>query len=135
MYLYAVCPSSINTMLMSVYTFEDKYQEERDWESLLTNVTAIFNMRVDYDEDTMYSIPRDELREDLLKRFMDTYHEKEEQIGEEQIRFHEKFILLSVIDTLWKDHLLAMDPGHRPASWARASHTVACHRPARGETP
>ena len=30
-------------------------------------------------------------------------------IGEKQMRFHERMIMLSVLDGLWKDHLLNMD--------------------------
>ncbi len=37
------------------------------------------------------------------------YAVKEEAIGPERMRFHEKVILLNVLDSQWKDHLLSMD--------------------------
>ncbi|MGA8809090.1 MAG: preprotein translocase subunit SecA [Thermoanaerobaculia bacterium] len=37
------------------------------------------------------------------------YEQKESSIGPEMMRLHEKYILLQVIDQLWKDHLLNVD--------------------------
>jgi preprotein translocase subunit SecA len=37
------------------------------------------------------------------------YEQKEAAIGPEMMRLHEKYILLQVIDQLWKDHLLNVD--------------------------
>src|SRR4030095_11764045 len=34
---------------------------------------------------------------------------KEQIIGPEAMRYHERMIMLSVLDSLWKDHLLNMD--------------------------
>jgi len=95
--------------LVDAYTMENKYQEEWDWDSLLKNITANFNLSISFDEDTQLSITREDLREELLQKVMDRYHAKEIELGEEQIRFHEKNILLFVIDSLWKDHLLVID--------------------------
>src|SRR5262249_39984861 len=37
------------------------------------------------------------------------YEAKEKLIGAEAMRYHERMIMLSVLDQLWKDHLLNMD--------------------------
>jgi preprotein translocase subunit SecA len=37
------------------------------------------------------------------------YEEKERAVGPELMRLHEKYLLLQVIDTQWKDHLLVLD--------------------------
>ncbi len=34
---------------------------------------------------------------------------KEKQLGADAMRYHERMIMLSVLDTQWKDHLLSMD--------------------------
>ena len=34
---------------------------------------------------------------------------KEQIIGEDAMRYHERMVMLSVLDGLWKDHLLSMD--------------------------
>ncbi|WP_420237318.1 preprotein translocase subunit SecA [Telmatobacter bradus] len=43
---------------------------------------------------------------DLLKR---EYEAKEQLLGAQAMRYHERMVMLSVIDGLWKDHLLSMD--------------------------
>ena len=37
------------------------------------------------------------------------YEAKEQIVGAQAMRYHERMIMLSVLDGLWKDHLLAMD--------------------------
>ena len=45
----------------------------------------------------------------MIERLKDRYEAKEQVIGEQAMRFHERMIMLSVLDGLWKDHLLNMD--------------------------
>ena len=39
----------------------------------------------------------------------ETYEAKEKSVGEQTLRDFEKFFMLQTVDTLWKDHLLALD--------------------------
>jgi preprotein translocase subunit SecA len=50
-----------------------------------------------------------ELREMMWSQVRKRYEEKERAMGEEPMRQHERALMLYVIDTAWKDHLLAMD--------------------------
>jgi preprotein translocase subunit SecA len=50
-----------------------------------------------------------ELRQRLGARVEERYREKEAALGEAAMRQHERALMLYVIDTAWKDHLLAMD--------------------------
>ncbi len=50
-----------------------------------------------------------ELAEQIFNRVEKQYKEKEEQFGQANFQGLEQYIYLNVIDTLWKDHLLAMD--------------------------
>ena len=52
---------------------------------------------------------RHELGETIFERLKARYDAKQQLIGDAQMRFHERMIMLSVIDGLWKDHLLNMD--------------------------
>jgi len=52
---------------------------------------------------------RHELGEGLFNRLREKYEQKEAIIGSPAMRYHERMIMLSVLDGLWKDHLLAMD--------------------------
>jgi preprotein translocase subunit SecA len=50
-----------------------------------------------------------DLRERLLSEVRRRYDDKETTLGPEVMRQHERALMLFVIDTAWKDHLLAMD--------------------------
>ena len=52
---------------------------------------------------------RDAVKEFLLSEAKKAYESKENEAGSDVIRYLERVILLQVIDTQWKDHLLAMD--------------------------
>ncbi|MGB8260553.1 MAG: preprotein translocase subunit SecA, partial [Terracidiphilus sp.] len=54
-------------------------------------------------------LARHELGETIFERLKAQYEKKEHLLGAEQMRYHERMVMLSVIDGLWKDHLLAMD--------------------------
>jgi preprotein translocase subunit SecA len=52
---------------------------------------------------------RHELGETLYERIRARYDVKEQILGAQAMRYHERIVMLSVLDGLWKDHLLAMD--------------------------
>jgi preprotein translocase subunit SecA len=52
---------------------------------------------------------RDELGRILLDLVHERYRRKEEEFGPEQLRHMERFVMLQILDNLWKDHLYAMD--------------------------
>ncbi|MBC8946093.1 preprotein translocase subunit SecA [Xenorhabdus indica] len=49
------------------------------------------------------------LRERILEQAIEVYKQKEEIVGTEMMRNFEKGIMLQTLDTLWKEHLAAMD--------------------------
>ncbi|MHB0970424.1 MAG: preprotein translocase subunit SecA [Thermoanaerobaculia bacterium] len=55
------------------------------------------------------SMGRAAMVEDLQAAVRKRYEQKEANVGAEVMRLHEKYLLLQVIDTLWKDHLLVLD--------------------------
>ena len=52
---------------------------------------------------------RHELGEEIFARLTQAYEAKEKILGAPTMRYHERMVMLSVIDGLWKDHLLSMD--------------------------
>ena len=52
---------------------------------------------------------RHELGETIFERVRARYDVKEQILGAPAMRYHERIVMLSVLDGLWKDHLLAMD--------------------------
>jgi preprotein translocase subunit SecA len=52
---------------------------------------------------------RQELGDSVFEKLKELYDAKEKQLGSDAMRYHERMIMLSVLDTQWKDHLLSMD--------------------------
>ncbi len=55
------------------------------------------------------SLSRHDLGETIFERLRARYDIKEQILSAPQMRYHERIVMLSVLDGLWKDHLLAMD--------------------------
>ncbi|MFQ5792483.1 MAG: SEC-C metal-binding domain-containing protein, partial [Acidobacteriota bacterium] len=73
--------------LSRVYGFDNFSLREIDWDGL----------------------NRQEIRDVLWKRCEEKYREKEELIGPDLMRTHERIVMLQIVDSQWKDHLYAMD--------------------------
>jgi preprotein translocase subunit SecA len=54
-------------------------------------------------------LSRHELGEEIFAKLSQSYEAKEKILGAATMRYHERMVMLSVIDGLWKDHLLSMD--------------------------
>ncbi len=52
---------------------------------------------------------RAELADALKKRIAARYEEKERSVGAELMRFHERLLMLQIVDSQWKDHLYSLD--------------------------
>jgi len=54
-------------------------------------------------------VGRHELGDAIFEKLKEDYESKEKILSADTMRYHERMVMLSVIDGLWKDHLLAMD--------------------------
>ncbi len=54
-------------------------------------------------------LSRHELGDAIFEKLKESYEAKEGILGNDTMRYHERMVMLSVIDGLWKDHLLSMD--------------------------
>jgi preprotein translocase subunit SecA len=54
-------------------------------------------------------LSRHELGEAIFEKLKEDYENKEKILGPDTMRYHERMVMFSVIDGLWKDHLLSMD--------------------------
>jgi preprotein translocase subunit SecA len=55
------------------------------------------------------TLNRQELGDAIFEKLKSRYDAKEKLIGPDAMRYHERMIMLSVIDSQWKDHLRDMD--------------------------
>ncbi len=89
---------------MAIQCPEDKHPEEWDLKGLKD---ALYGQFLIYPEIELVTF--DEMRAKLLEEVTRAYENKEQEIGSETFRYLEKMVLLQVVDTQWKDHLLSMD--------------------------
>jgi preprotein translocase subunit SecA len=94
---------------MDQYTNKDKDPDEWDVEAFRKAVGSQFGVNVDDLKIDWQAVTFDELREKILGRLLALYEEKEKLLGTGHMREFERIILVQVIDTQWKDHLLGMD--------------------------
>ncbi|KPJ70039.1 preprotein translocase subunit SecA [candidate division WOR-1 bacterium DG_54_3] len=100
---------TIADWLMENSTPKEKSPEDWDSEGYQNAIGAQFGVDVGewgIDWDTIHF---DELREKTLQTLTHIYQEKEDIIGTERMREFERIIMLQIIDSQWKDHLLGMD--------------------------
>jgi preprotein translocase subunit SecA len=88
---------------------EKQHADQWNWEEIRKELIDHFGFDYQSDGLEVANLTRHELGEEVFNRLKERYLAKEQFIGEEPMRYHERMIMLSVLDGLWKDHLLNMD--------------------------
>jgi preprotein translocase subunit SecA len=91
------------------YANKDKDPEEWDVEALKRALAPQFGSNIDELHIDWQTVTYDKLREKLIGTFKAVYEEKERVLTPPRMREFERIIMLQVIDSQWKDHLLGMD--------------------------
>jgi len=86
---------------------EASYAEEWNLKGLAEALGTQFSVPVDPNAWLDHSL--DAIKEDVHQRVRQAYERKEKEFGSTVLRELEKAVMLRVIDTHWKDHLLTMD--------------------------
>jgi preprotein translocase subunit SecA len=87
---------------------EKVHADEWKLEPLFSQIYDLFGAHLETEIDTT-QLSRHELGETIFEKLRARYDIKEQILGATQMRYHERIVMLSVLDGLWKDHLLAMD--------------------------
>jgi len=84
---------------------------EADWDlkALKDAIIARFGVDIYAEGLKPEQMNRQELGDAIFEKLKERYDAKEALIGAEAMRYHERMIMLSVMDAQWKDHLLSMD--------------------------
>src|SRR5206468_6344131 len=85
-----------------------------DWErdGLVAHMQSLYgtDMTVqELREEGIDLTSRDALRDEFLEDALDTYSQREQDLGVELARDVERFVILQVVDQRWREHLEAMD--------------------------
>jgi len=94
--------------LVEEYTAGDLL-EEWDMEELETQLRQIWPVGIEVAGLAPETVDKTQLKDALDDDAMNAYDEREEQLGEELMRYLERSILLQVIDNRWREHLFDMD--------------------------
>lgn len=97
--------------LIDVYIPAQSIEEQWDIAGLQAALEDEFSCKLNIQEllDTDDSLHEDSLRELILKTISDDYAKKEILAGAEVLRHFEKSVMLQTLDSLWRDHLGAME--------------------------
>ncbi|HZK15300.1 MAG TPA: preprotein translocase subunit SecA, partial [Solirubrobacterales bacterium] len=94
--------------LADEYTPGDEL-DEWDLPELEQQLRQIWPLSVGVGEMSPETVDREKLKDALDDDAMNAYDEREQQMGEELMRYLERSILLQVIDNRWREHLYDMD--------------------------
>jgi len=95
--------------IVQQFANEETNPSEWDTEALVRGVTQQFGFDMRAEGIDPGELGSKELEDALVKRAHEIYDAKEALISAPAMRFHERMIMLQIVDSHWKDHLLAMD--------------------------
>ncbi|ENP8392248.1 preprotein translocase subunit SecA [Vibrio alginolyticus] len=99
------------TAVIDEYIPPQSLEDMWDVEGLQERLKADFDLDAPVkqwleEDDKLYE---EALREKIINLAVEVYKEKEEVVGAQVLRNFEKSVMLQTLDTLWKEHLAAMD--------------------------
>ena len=94
---------------MNQYANEKLYPEEWSLENLITDAEGIYAPKGRIKLEELEEMSRDELQNFLNQVAEESYSQREQLFGEENMRELEKIIMLRVVDNRWMEHLDRMD--------------------------
>jgi len=91
------------------YTAEE-YAEEWDLDALVEAMRSLYGTEITVDElREEVQLTREALTEEFVEDAQEEYKAKEEELGPELMRELERFVILQVVDTRWREHLENME--------------------------
>jgi preprotein translocase subunit SecA len=87
---------------------EKAHPDEWKTEAMFSQLYDLFGAHLENEVDVT-QLNHHELGEAIFENLKKRYEVKEQILGPQAMRYHERVVMLSVLDGLWKDHLLAMD--------------------------
>jgi preprotein translocase subunit SecA len=99
----------ILSTLLDEFAGEKLHPDQWDTKGLDAKLMDHFGMTLPSAGIDVHQINRHELGEAIFEKLKENYEAKEKILSVPTMRYHERMVMLSVIDGLWKDHLLSMD--------------------------
>ncbi|MCC8462054.1 MAG: preprotein translocase subunit SecA [Rickettsia endosymbiont of Ecitomorpha arachnoides] len=87
----------------------DSYREDWDIENLSVELHRVFSMKFDHNLVSKNDVTEEEITKIVIQTAHDIYKSKEEAYSSELMHNAVKYILLTTLDQVWKDHLYSLD--------------------------
>jgi len=91
------------------FAAERNDSSEWDWQGYQERMLELFNIGYQWSEEERVDLTKDALYEKTMELVQKAYAAQEEVNSPQNMRQLEKIILLQIVDSGWKDHLLSMD--------------------------
>jgi len=95
--------------LVATYCAKDVHPDEWNSTQFLAEVNSQFGVDAKAAGADPVSMNHDQLADALIEAIRKKYEDKEKQLTPELVRWLERRIILDVVDSQWKDHLLSLD--------------------------
>src|SRR5262249_37497767 len=95
--------------LLHEFMPEAKHADEWDYAGLREALKTRFGLDLGTNTLDLEHMNRTEMGDALFYPLKVRYAEKEKMLGADAMRYHDSMLMLSLIDQVWKEHLLNMD--------------------------
>ena len=95
--------------IIAKHCSKDVHPGEWDLNALRSDLMTQYGLDLRHDALDLSQMNYQEVAEALISRLHKKYDEKEALFSSPVMRFHERIIMLQIVDQNWKHHLLAMD--------------------------
>jgi preprotein translocase subunit SecA len=99
----------ILSSMLDEFAPEDRHPDQWNTKGLEEKLIGQFGLNLELAGIKVQELNRHELGEAIFEKLKLDYETKEKILSTDTMRYHERMVMLSVIDGLWKEHLLSMD--------------------------
>jgi preprotein translocase subunit SecA len=99
----------ILSSMLDEFAPEDRHPDQWNTKGLEEKLIGQFGLSLEQAGIKVQELNRHELGEAIFEKLKLDYEAKEKILSTDTMRYHERMVMLSVIDGLWKEHLLSMD--------------------------
>jgi preprotein translocase subunit SecA len=85
------------------------YDDGWNIEGLVGELATFFPLPPDLNTETLSRMSAEEMKTQLIEQAETLYEEKEKEVGADNMRILERLLMLRIIDSLWVEHLTAME--------------------------
>jgi preprotein translocase subunit SecA len=91
--------------------------DEWDIAGLMADVSTIFPLPKDITAESLAQLNPKPIEEKLIELARAAYEQKEKETGPQDMRLLERLVMLRIMDSLWIEHLTAMENMRQEANW------------------